>query len=154
MGLDPMLSISISCRRPGLDLRGPTPGGDRRGVGSFGANPCKLFNAIFEGKDAQTVWEKVGGEFPEGYFYLKNLMFGDGCTQFGLALSCSVAMWTLIAAAIAYAADRIYLYITLSIWVAGLVGLFMVSIVGIHGRTGLKRVIMGSVAQNVIGAVP
>ncbi len=95
-------------------------------------NPYKLFNAIFEGKDAQTVWEEVGGEFPGGHFYLKNLMFGDGFTQFGLALGCSVALWALIAAAIAYAADRIYLYVALSIWVAGLVGLSMVGIVGTH----------------------
>ena len=95
-------------------------------------NPYKLFNAIFEGKDAQTVWQEVGGEFPGGHFYLKNLMFGDGFTQFGLALGCSVALWALIAAAIAYAADRIYLYVALSIWVAGLVGLSMVGIVGTH----------------------
>ncbi len=95
-------------------------------------NPYKLFNAIFEGKDAQTVWQEVGGKFPGGHFYLKNLMFGDGFTQFGLALGCSVALWALIAAALAYAADRIYLYVALSIWVAGLVGLSMVGIVGTH----------------------
>ena len=95
-------------------------------------NPYKLFNAIFEGKDAKTVWQEVGGEFPGGHFYLKNLTFGDGFTQFGLALGCSVALWALIAAAIAYAADRIYLYVALSIWVAGLVGLSMVGIVGTH----------------------
>ena len=35
-------------------------------------NPYKLFNAIFQGKDAQTVWQEVGGGFPGGHFYLKN----------------------------------------------------------------------------------
>jgi hypothetical protein len=95
-------------------------------------NPYKLFSAIFEGKDAKTVWQEVGGEFPGGHFYLKNLTYGDGFTQLGLALGCSVALWALIATAIAYAGDRIYLYTILAIWVAGLVALSMVGIVGTH----------------------
>jgi hypothetical protein len=95
-------------------------------------NPYKLFAAIFEGKDAQTVWQEVGGEFPGGHFYLKNLTYGDGFTQFGLALGCSVALWALIAAAIAYASHRVYLYVFLSLWVALLVALSMVGIVGMH----------------------
>lgn len=95
-------------------------------------NPYKLFNAIFEGKDAQTIWKEVGGEFPGGHFYLKNFSYGDGFTQFGLALGCSVALWALLVAALAYATDRIYLYVILSLWVAGLVALSMVGIVGMH----------------------
>ena len=95
-------------------------------------NPYKLFNAIFEGKDAQTVWKEVGGEFPGGHFYLKYFTYGDGFTQFGLALGCSVALWALIAAALAYASDRIYLYVGLAVWVAALVALSMIGIVGMH----------------------
>ncbi len=95
-------------------------------------NPYKLFNAIFEGKDAQTVWQEVGGDFPGGHFYLKHLTFGDGFTQLGLALGCSVALWALLVAAFAYAADKIYLYCILALWVAGLVALSMVGIVGTH----------------------
>jgi hypothetical protein len=95
-------------------------------------NPYKLFNAIFEGKDAQTIWQEVGGDFPGGHFYLKHLTYGDGLTQFGLAMGCSVALWALIAAAIAYGADKIYFYVILAIWVAGLVALSMVGIVGTH----------------------
>ena len=95
-------------------------------------NPYKLFNAIFEGKDAQTVWQEVGGEFPGGHFYLKNMGYGDGFTQFGLALGCSVALWALIVVAFAYAADKIYLYVGLSLWVAALVALSMIGIVGTH----------------------
>ena len=95
-------------------------------------NPYKLFNSIFEGKDAETIWHEVGGDFPGGHFYLKNLTFGDGFTQLGLALGCSVALWALIAAAIAYAKEKIYLYTILAIWVAGLVALSMVGIVGTH----------------------
>lgn len=95
-------------------------------------NPYKLFNAIFEGKDAQTVWKEVGGEFPGGHFYLKNFFYGDGFTQFGLALGCSVALWALIASAVAYASDKIYLYVILSIWVALMVALSMVGIFAAH----------------------
>jgi hypothetical protein len=95
-------------------------------------NPYKLFNAIFEGKDAQTIWREVGGEFPGGHFYLKNLKLGDGFTQLGLAMGCSVALWALIASAIAYASERNYFYTVLAIWVAGLVALSMVGIVGTH----------------------
>ena len=95
-------------------------------------NPYKLFNAIFEGKDAKTVWEEVGGGFPGGHFYLKNFTQGDGFTQFGLALGCSVALWALIATAVAYFADRNYLYVSLSIWVAIMVALSMVGIFAAH----------------------
>ena len=95
-------------------------------------NPYKLFNAIFQGKDAQTVWQEVGGGFPGGHFYLKQFTYGDGFTQFGLALGCSVALWALIAAAIAYAADKIYLYVWLSLWVAVMVALSMIGIMAAH----------------------
>ncbi len=95
-------------------------------------NPYKLFNAIFEGKDAQTVWKEVGGEFPGGHFYLRNFSYGDGFTQFGLALGCSVALYALIASAVAYASDKIYLYVGLSIWVAAMVALSMVGIFAAH----------------------
>ena len=95
-------------------------------------DPYKLFNAIFEGKDAQTVWQEVGGEFPGGHFYFKNLTYGDGFTQLGLALGCSVALWALIVVAIAYAREKIYLYAILSLWVAGLVALSMIGVIATH----------------------
>jgi hypothetical protein len=95
-------------------------------------NPYKLFNAIFQGKDAQTVWQEVGGGFPGGHFYLKHFAYGDGFTQFGLALGCSVALWALIATAFAYAADKIYLYVGLALWVAMMVALSMIGIMAAH----------------------
>ena len=95
-------------------------------------NPYKLFSAIFEGKDAQTVWKEVGGEFPGGHFYLKNFSYGDGFTQFGLALGCSVALWALLVSAVAYGREKIYLYLVLSLWVSALVALSMIGIVSSH----------------------
>ena len=95
-------------------------------------NPYRLFNAIFQGKDTQTVWQEVGGGFPGGHFYLKNLTYGDGFTQFGLALGCSVALWALIAVAVAYAREKVYLYVILALWVAGMVALSMIGIMAAH----------------------
>jgi len=95
-------------------------------------NPYKLFNAIFQGKDTQTVWQEVGGGFPGGHFYLKNLTYGDGFTQFGLALGCSVALWALIVAAVAYAREKVYLYVILALWVAGMVALSMIGVMAAH----------------------
>ncbi len=95
-------------------------------------NPYFLFAGIFEGKNAATVWQEVGGGFPGGHFYFKNFTMGDGFTQFGLALGCSVAIWALLAAAIAYLWDKIFLYVILSLWVAFLVAVSMIGIVGMH----------------------
>ena len=95
-------------------------------------NPFKLFEAIFQGKSAETVWQEVGGGFPGGHFYLKHLTYGDGFTQFGLALGCSVAVWGLLAAAFAYARKKTYLYMGLAIWVSALIFLSMTGIVGMH----------------------
>ena len=95
-------------------------------------NPHYLFAAIFDGKNAETVWKEVGVGFPGGHFYFKNFAKGDGFTQFGLALGCSVALWGLIAAAIAYFAERIYLYVFLGLWVGLLVFLSMTGLVAGH----------------------
>jgi len=93
-------------------------------------NPYYLFAGIFEGKNAATVWQEVGGGFPGGHFYFKNFTMGDGFTQFGLALGCSVALWALLATAIAYLTEKVYLYVSLSLWVAFLVLLAATGIVG------------------------
>jgi hypothetical protein len=95
-------------------------------------NPHYLFAAIFEGKDAATIWDEVGGGFPGGHFYFSNFLKGDGFTQFGLALGCSCALWGLIAAAFAYLKDRIYVYVFLALWVAFLVTLSMLGIAKGH----------------------
>ena len=101
-------------------------------IGNNILNPHYLFAAIFEGKDAHTVWEKVGGGFPGGHFYLKNLTKGDGFTQFGLALGCSCAFWGLLASAISFLREKVYLFIFLSLFVAALVFLSMTGLVSLH----------------------
>ncbi len=95
-------------------------------------DPYKLFNAIFQGKDAQTIWQEAGAGFPGGHFYLKHFTYGDGFTQLGLALGCSVALWALIAAAVAYAAEKTYLYVCLALWVAAMVAVAMIGFGAAH----------------------
>ena len=93
-------------------------------------NPYKLFSAIFEGKDAQTIWQEAGEGFPGGHFYLTHLTYGDGFTQLGLALGCSVALWALIATAFCFLVEKTYFYVILAFWVAFLVFCSMTGIVG------------------------
>ena len=95
-------------------------------------NPHYLFAGIFEGKNTETIWQEVGGGFPGGHFWFKNFTMGDGFTQFGLALGCSVAIWALLAAAIAYLSEKVYFYVILSLWVALLVGLSASGILQAH----------------------
>ena len=95
-------------------------------------NPHYLFAAIFEGKDAATIWNEVGGGFPGGHFYLSKFTHGDGFTQFGLALGCSVALWGLLAAAVAYIREKFYLYFFLALWVSFLVCVSMIGIASMH----------------------
>jgi hypothetical protein len=92
-------------------------------------NPYLLFNAIFEGKSAEEVWNEVGGGFPGGHFYLKHMTYGDGFTQFGLALGCGCALWGLLAAAAIHARKKKFLYVALALWVATLVFLSMSGLV-------------------------
>ena len=92
-------------------------------------NPHYLFASIFQGQSAETVWQEVGGEFPGGHFYLKNLTKGDGFTQFGLALGCSVAFWGLLASAFSFLREKSYLFIILSLFVACLIFVSMTGLV-------------------------
>jgi len=95
-------------------------------------NPYKLFNAIFQGKDAATIWQEVGGGFPGGHFYLKHLSFGDAITQAGIAFGCSVALWGLLASAVVYVKEKNHIYVILALWVSLLVALSMIGIVSSH----------------------
>ena len=92
-------------------------------------NPYNLFNSIFDGKSAEEVWQDVGGGFPGGHFYLSYFTYGDGFTQFGLALGCSVAIWALFGAMIAYLRKKQYLFAILGFWVAFLAAVSMTGIV-------------------------
>ena len=91
-------------------------------------NPHFLYAAIFEGKDPHPVWEEVGGGFPGGHFYFKNLTRGDGFTQLGLALGCSCAFWALLVSTFSFLREKAYLFIILSLFVAFMIFVSMTGI--------------------------
>ena len=105
-------------------------------------NPHYLFAGIFEGKNAETIWQEVGhykkvvdgvetevAGFPGGHFYFDNFSKGDGFTQFGLALGCSVAVWALIITSFCFLKEKNPLFFVLALWVAALVTFSMIGIV-------------------------
>lgn len=95
-------------------------------------NPHYLFAAVFSGKDVETIWSEAGHGFPGGHFWYHYPTYGDGLTQMGLALGCSVALWALLASACAYRKQRVLLYALLSLWVAALVGLSALDLIKGH----------------------
>lgn len=84
-------------------------------------NPHYLFAAIFEGKSPSEIWTIGGVEFPGGHFYFNNFTKGDGFTQFGLALGCSVGLYGLLASAFCFLKEKRPLFTVLSLWVSLLI---------------------------------
>ena len=52
-------------------------------------DPQRLFTAIWQGNNPQDVWLQVGGGFPGGHFWVRNLDTGDGLTQLGIVIGCA-----------------------------------------------------------------
>lgn len=92
-------------------------------VGKNVMNPHYLFATIWEGKNAEAIWQEVGGGFPGGHFWLRNLGAGDAFTQLGLVIGCACALPALLAAALAYVLEkpRAYGWALVSFWVALLI---------------------------------
>jgi hypothetical protein len=67
-----------------------------------------------------------------GHFWVDAPLSGDGLTQLGLALGCSVALWGLLVAAALYLRRRRWLYVGLALWVALLVFISAAGIVQLH----------------------
>ena len=79
--------------------------------------PRYLYTAIWSGMDPNIIWKLSGTEITGGHFWIDHFTFGDGFTQFGLALGGFVAMPALCIAAISYLKDKEFLWTFL-----GLVG--------------------------------
>ncbi len=73
-------------------------------------NPTLLFSEIWKGANAEAIWTTVGSGLQEGHFYLSHLNTGDGFTQLGVALGCSVALWGLIPAMIQFIREKDYTF--------------------------------------------
>ena len=96
-------------------------------------HPSYTFSAVLSGQSANEIWaSSTTGSFPGGHFYAKYLTTGDGFTQLGIALGCSVALPGLIGSAIAFIRDRAYGFVGLSLWVAFLIFFSASGIVSLH----------------------
>jgi len=67
-----------------------------------------------------------------GHFWMEAPLSGDGLTQFGLALGCSVALWGLLLVAGLFFRRKVLLYALLALWVAGLVFVSAAGFVNLH----------------------
>jgi uncharacterized membrane protein len=112
-------------------------------------NPHYLFSSIWAGYKADAIWLYDGpdwmqpmfqglhhffgvGGFQGGHFWLNNITSGDGLTQFGLVLGCSVALPSLLVAAVCYLTEkpRQYLWAILGVWVSFLITFSAIGIMG------------------------
>ena len=91
-----------------------------------------LEKTIGNDKTVKSLLLRHGGGFPGGHFYWGNFTLGDGFTQFGLALGCSVALWALIVVCFVYLSEKTYTYVFLALWVALLVFLSAAGIIKGH----------------------
>ncbi len=95
-------------------------------------NPHYLFACIFEGNNAETVWNKVAGGFPGGHFWIANLSAGDGFTQFGVVVGCACAFPALLATAVVFLLkknERSILWALVSIGIAALISVSALGVV-------------------------
>ena len=99
-------------------------------------NPNLVFNAIFEGKSPAGVWEAAGVPFQSGDFwklFIGNFFTPDGFAYFGVALGCSVALWSLIPAIWQFIKKKEYFYVFVSLFIMTLVALAMSGLVSMAG---------------------
>ena len=93
-------------------------------------DPHYLFFNIWQGNNPEAVWQQVGGGFPGGHFWLRNLATFDGLTQLGIVIGCSCAGVALISTAIAFLREkpRSYGWALVSLLVAALIFLSAIGI--------------------------
>ena len=92
-------------------------------------NPHQLFASMWDGKDPTAIWEEAGSETAGGHFWIHHLGSGDGLTQLGLVLGCSVAIPAMLATAVIYAfKEKSIGWAILALWITAMV---TVSLLGI-----------------------
>jgi len=94
-------------------------------------NPHYLFANIWSGADPSTIWGTVG-EAKSGHWWISSMGSGDGFTEFGLVIGCSVAIPAMLAAAIIYAFKEKSLGWALgALWIVGLVAVSVLGLVSL-----------------------
>lgn len=95
-------------------------------------NPHHLFANMWTGMKPDTIWETAGEVETGAHYLVRNLAAGDGFTQLGLVLGCSVAIPAMLAAAIVYAfKERSLGWALLALWIVGLVTISVLGIVSV-----------------------
>lgn len=92
--------------------------------------PQYLFGTLWQGSAPQTIWQKLGGGFPGGHFWIHNLNTWDGFTQLGIVIGCVSAGLGLLIATIFFLREkpRSYKWALLSIFTTSLIFLAAVGI--------------------------
>jgi hypothetical protein len=97
-------------------------------------NPHHLFSQIWSGADPASIWATAGGGAVEGRNWLYNFAGGDGITQIGLIIGCSVALPAMVAAALIFIfKEKTIGWALGALWIAGLVTISIIGVASLHG---------------------
>ena len=94
-------------------------------------DPHYFFASIFTGSTAEFVWQEVGEGFPGGHFWVDHMFFGDGLTQFGVAIGCASALPALLATTLVFIfkkKERSFFWAFLSLATGVLIAISMMGI--------------------------
>jgi len=96
-------------------------------------NPHYLFANIWSGMGPEAILETAGGTQASGHYWIHNIATGDGFTQLGLVIGCSVAVPAMLAAAIVYVfKERSPGWALGALWIVGLVTVSVLGIISLH----------------------
>jgi len=95
-------------------------------------NPHYLFANIWSGMGPEAIMETAGEVDAGGHYWVNNLAAGDGFTQLGLVIGCSVAIPAMLAAAIVYVfKERSLGWALGALWIVGLVTISVLGIISV-----------------------
>ena len=93
-------------------------------------NPHYLFAKMWSGTGPEAIWGVAGEVEKGGHWWVNSLGTGDGFTQLGLVIGCSVALPAMLAAAMVYAfKERSLGWALGALWIVGLVAISVLGIV-------------------------
>lgn len=95
-------------------------------------NPHYLFANMWSGMGPEAIMETAGEVEAGGHYWVNNLAAGDGFTQLGLVIGCSVAIPAMLAAAIVYVfKERSLGWALGALWIVGLVTISVLGIISV-----------------------
>ena len=95
-------------------------------------NPHYLFVNIWSGIGPEGILNTVGEAEANGHYWIHNLLAGDGFTQFGLVIGCSVAIPAMLVPAIIYIfKERSFGWALGALWIVGAVTISVLGIINL-----------------------